>query len=89
MLSNLSEDAEMLFEGIPVGPFKGRVAIERAYSEQPPDDEIVVLNTHEGKRKNVIISEYAWLNDPRTRAGELTIETRGDLIVKLTIRYER
>jgi hypothetical protein len=43
MVSHFSEDAEMYFEGIPVGPFKGRAAIELDYSEQPPDDEIVSL----------------------------------------------
>jgi len=89
MMGQFSEDAEMYFEGIPVGPFKGRSAIEQAYSEQPPDDEIVILSSIEEPRNNLIVGEYAWLKKSKVRAGELRIETKGDLIVKLTIRYER
>ncbi len=88
MVDHFSEDAEMYFEGIPVGPFKGRHAIQRAYSEQPPDDEIVILEAKE-PNNNLIIGEYAWSKNPKARAGELRIETRGELIVKLTVRYER
>jgi hypothetical protein len=47
MTSHFVDGAEMRFEGIPVGPFRGLRAIERAYSVQPPDDEIVVLNVKE------------------------------------------
>jgi hypothetical protein len=47
MTSHFVDDAEMRFEGIPAGPFRGLRAIERAYSMQPPDDEIIVLNAKE------------------------------------------
>jgi hypothetical protein len=47
MTSHFVDDAEMRFEGIHVGPFRGLRAIEGAYSMQPPDDEIVVLNVKE------------------------------------------
>ena len=36
MLSRFTDDAELAFEGVPVGPFRGRDSIERAYAEQPP-----------------------------------------------------
>ena len=68
MASHFSANAEMHFEGIPVGPFKGRAAIERAYSAQPPDDEIVVLRVREGHNSNVIVAEYAWSKNPMLRA---------------------
>ncbi len=89
MVSHFSEDAEIYFEGIPVGPFKGRAAIELAYSEQPPDDEIIVLKVKEGQGKNEVIGEYAWQKNPKVKAGELRIATSGGLIVSLTVRYER
>lgn len=89
MVSHFSEDAEMYFEGIPVGPFKGRAAIELAYSRQPPDDEIVILGVRNEPGKNVIIGEYAWQKNPKVKAGELRITTSGDLIVKMAVRYER
>ena len=40
MVAGFSDDARLVFEGIPVGPFEGRDAIDAAYREQPPDDEI-------------------------------------------------
>ena len=89
MTSHLVDNAEMIFEGIPVGPFKGRRAIEQAYSMQPPDDEIVVLNVREEPGRNVIKCEYAWSKKPKIRAGDLTLTSRGDMIGKLAMRYER
>ncbi len=44
MLDLLADDCELEFVGIPVGPFRGREAIAAAYREQPPDDEIVLLD---------------------------------------------
>ena len=35
MLAELTDDAELVFEGIPVGPFRGREAIRAAYRSQP------------------------------------------------------
>ena len=34
MLAAFAPDAEMVFEGVPVGPFLGRAAIADAYSAQ-------------------------------------------------------
>jgi hypothetical protein len=36
MVAAFAEDAELHFEGVPVGPFVGRDAIDAAYREQPP-----------------------------------------------------
>ena len=47
MLEQFAEDAELAFEGVPVGPFRGKPAIAQAYVDQPPDDEIVILRTNE------------------------------------------
>src|SRR5829696_9589623 len=38
MVDGFTDDAELVFEGIPVGPFRGRAAIAAAYRNQPPDD---------------------------------------------------
>lgn len=89
MTSHFLDNAEMYFEGIPVGPFKGRRAIERAYSMQPPDDQIVGLSVKEEPGRNVIIYEYAWSKKPKVRAGELILTARGEMIEKLIVRYER
>ena len=47
MLELFDEHAELAFEGIPVGPFQGLAAIRSAYREQPPDDELDILEAHE------------------------------------------
>jgi steroid Delta-isomerase len=77
-----AEDAELDFVGIPVGPFRGRAAIAEAYSAQPPDDEIVVL---EDRGDSAV---YAWSRDPERPAGELHLEERDGAIVRLRILYE-
>ena len=80
MASLFAEDAEMVFEGIPVGPFHGREAIGAAYAAQPPDDEIVLLNGD---------GIYAWSKNPETPAGQMFLTERDGEIVRLVIRYDR
>jgi hypothetical protein len=82
-VAGFHDDAELVFEGIPVGPFRGRSAIEAAYRDQPPDDEIVLLEEREG------VGVYAWAHEPLVRAGELRLEADGGLITRLTVVYER
>lgn len=36
MVDGFTEDGELVFEGIPVGPFRGREAIASAYRTQAP-----------------------------------------------------
>jgi ketosteroid isomerase-like protein len=71
MLENFSDDATMVFEGVPVGPFIGRDAIAEAYREQPPDDELDVLDVR--RDGETIVAGYAWHRDPDVRAGELRL----------------
>ena len=77
-----TEDAELEFVGIPVGPFRGRDAIAEAYRGQPPDDEIVVLNDRGDS------AVYAWSRDPERPAGELHLEERDGAIARLRVLYE-
>jgi steroid Delta-isomerase len=80
MVSFFAEDAELVFEGIPVGPFLGREAIGEAYAAQPPDDEIVLLDCE---------GTYAWAKEPEIPAGQLFLTERGGEIARLVIRYDR
>ena len=80
MVAAFSEDAELVFEGIPVGPFSGRDAIGAAYAAQPPDDEIVLLDGD---------GTYAWANDPAAPAGQMFVTERYGEIARLVIRYDR
>ena len=47
MLEQFTEDAELVFEGVPAGPFHGKQAIAAAYASNPPDDEIDVLSSEQ------------------------------------------
>ena len=59
MLAELTADAELVFEGIPVGPFRGREAIGAAYRLQPPDGELELLSVDEDGHGGAS-GPYAW-----------------------------
>jgi len=81
-----TEDAEVRFEGPPVGPFRGRGEIRAAYESRPPDDEVEVRNVRsEGDRT---VADYGWAADQGVRAGELRVAWDGDLIGELVITFE-
>jgi steroid delta-isomerase len=80
MVSAFAEDAELMFEGIPVGPFVGREAIGAAYAARPPDDEIVLLGDD---------GTYAWSSAPDVSAGQMFLTERDGEISRLVIRYDR
>jgi steroid delta-isomerase len=80
MVEAFSEDAELVFEGIPVGPFVGREAIGEAYATRPPDDEIVLLDAE---------GTYAWSSAPDVSAGQMFLTERDGEIARLVIRYDR
>jgi steroid Delta-isomerase len=87
MLEGFGDAAEMEFRGVPVGPFKGKDEIEAAYREQPPDDELRVLDERE--RDGRIEARYAWLDEPDVAAGEMLLTPEGGLIRKLVITFDR
>ena len=84
MLQLVAPDAELEFVGIPVGPFSGREAIGRAYTDQPPDDELVLI-----ERRGDLRAVYAWAKEPARPAGELHLEERDGTIVRIRVLYEQ
>ena len=87
MVEGFASDAEMEFRGVPVGPFHGRDAIESAYREQPPDDELRILEALEPD-DGVIVARYAWAKDPTSQAGEMIISAEDDLIDSLVVTFD-
>jgi len=81
-----TDDAEMRFEGVPVGPFRGRDEIRAAYESRPPDDEVEVRNVREDGDRSV--ADYGWAADEGVRAGELRVTWEGELIRELVITFE-
>ncbi len=84
MVELLAPDAGLEFSGIPVGPFVGRDVIGEAYRDQPPDDEIVLLD-----RLGESSAVYAWAKDPARPAGELHLEERDGAITRIRVLYEQ
>ena len=87
MVAHFTEDVEMSFEGVPVGPFRGRDDIAAAYRARPPDDQLVLLEILENGSDSIDVS-YAWAIAPDHRAGTMAVERRGDLISRLIVRFE-
>jgi steroid Delta-isomerase len=81
-----ADDAEVRFEGVPVGPFRGRDEIQEAYESRPPDDEVEVRNVRTERDRTV--ADYGWAADQGVRAGELRVSWEGDLIRELVITFE-
>ena len=70
---------------MPVGPFEGRDAIAAAYRDQPPDDEIEILDAKE--RDDEVIARYAWAAETDREAGELRLRCAGERIVELVVTF--
>src|SRR5687767_10552133 len=86
MLEQFTEDAELAFEGVPVGPFRGKPAIAQAYADQPPDDEIVILRTRESG-DDFVVADYAWRAEPAARAGSMILRLREAEIDRLLVTF--
>ncbi len=86
MLAHYDEDAELVFVGVPVGPFHGRDAIEQAYLVQPPDDEILLLDERE--EGGELVGGYAWRRNPDVRAGELRLMVEDGRTKRLVVSFD-
>lgn len=86
MLELFAEDAELAFEGVPVGPFRGREAIAAAYRDQPPNDEVRVLGQEE-RDDGVVVARYAWAKEPDTTAGEMRVSHDRETITRLVVTF--
>jgi hypothetical protein len=86
MLAAFTPDAELVFEGAPAGPFVGREAIEEAYREQPPDDEVRLLGPAR-EEGGALVADYAWAREG-TRAGRMILTPRDGAIARLVVTFE-
>ena len=86
MLALFTSDAELVFEGVPVGPFVGREAIAEAYDRQPPDDEVRLLGAPREEAGTLVV-DYAWAREG-TRAGRMLLTPRDGAIARLVVTFE-
>lgn len=87
MADGFTDDAEMELRGVPVGPFVGRDAIAAAYEQQPPDDELRLLEHRQVEGR--IEARYAWLAEPHVAAGEMILTPANGSIRKLVVTFDR
>ena len=80
-----TDDAEGRFEGVPVGPFRGRDEIRAAYEARPPDDEVEIRNVRDDGDRTT--ADYGWKGEPGERAGELRLWWDGACIRELAITF--
>ena len=86
MLERFADDADLVFEGVPAGPFRGRDGIAAAYAAQPPDDQIVTLLVEEGGGD--VSALYAWRREPATVAGRMVLTPRDGYVGRLLVTFE-
>jgi steroid Delta-isomerase len=82
--ASFGEDAVMSFDGVPVGPFRGRHKIATAYQAQPPTDTMSVWSVEEVDAETAF-ARFDWDNGG---AGSMQLRWRDGELVSLTISYE-
>ena len=87
MLEQFAEDAELVFEGVPAGPFHGKETIAAAYASNPPDDEVDVLSSEQAD-DTTVVARYAWRADKGRPAGRMILTSRGEQIVRLVVTFD-
>jgi steroid delta-isomerase len=86
MVEGFGDESELIFEGIPVGPFRGREAVAQAYRDQPPDDIIAVRDAQVSGDE--VTAVYGWERDGYARAGEMRLAVDGDRIRRLVVTFD-
>jgi hypothetical protein len=86
MIAGFAPEAEMVFHGVPVGPYVGREAIANAYAVQPPRDEVRLFG-EPTVTQDAIESAYGWASDGRP-TGRMILSAQDGLIVRLVITFD-
>ncbi len=82
-----SNDAELCFDGVAIGPFHGRAAIEDAYRASPPDDEVLVFGVND-ETDPVVVARYGWRREPAAVAGRILLTPAEGVIARLVVTFE-
>jgi SnoaL-like domain len=86
MLAHFAPDAQLVFEGVPAGPFVGLDAIRTAYAARPPDDQVLLLETPRPEGE-AVAAAYAWAADGQ-RAGRMILTAPEGRVTRLVITFE-
>jgi 8-oxo-dGTP pyrophosphatase MutT (NUDIX family) len=72
-------DGEVVFHGVPVPRTRGRVAIERLFRENGPDDLLVLARAPSGTRVRAR-AVYGWRSRPGLIGGALQVTADGGIV---------
>lgn len=86
LVALFDDDATLEFEGVPVGPFRGRAAIAAAYAAQPPSDTMTILGVR-SDADGTVVEEFSWSSDGGVRSGEMRLTVQGDRIRRLVVSF--
>ena len=81
-----TDDAELAFEGVPAGPLRGQAEIAAAYEQQPPIEELDVIDSSI-EDDGTVIEGVAWRSRPGVRAAEMRITPRNGKIARLVVAF--
>ncbi len=84
LVDTFAPTAVMRFVGIPAGPYVGRDAIARAYTETPPDDTMSIVDVHEAG-PHTAQAAFTW---SRGGGGSMTISWYDGAIIDLTVALD-
>ncbi|GAA1477962.1 hypothetical protein GCM10009623_24080 [Nocardioides aestuarii] len=81
-----SEDAVMVFHGVPAGPFEGRAAIAAAYAADPPDEPLEVVGpvVVDG---DFLVLHFCWVDSGGTGTMRLRLDPAG-LVARLEVSFD-
>ncbi|GAA1812234.1 hypothetical protein GCM10009682_36960 [Luedemannella flava] len=79
-----ADDAVLRFDGVPVGPFRGRPAIVDAYVTQPPMDTMA-LTSMEEIGGDAVRASFEW---DAGGTGNLFLRWAGADVVELVIAFD-
>lgn len=83
-VATFAEEALMTFDGVPVGPFKGREKIAAAYAAQPPTDTMTIWSIEEVAPETAL-ARFDWDNGG---SGSMQVRWRDGEVADLTISFE-
>jgi steroid Delta-isomerase len=86
MIEQFDDRAELVFEGVPAGPFRGRDAIAAAYAARPPDDEVLAL-AEPAIIDSTVVAPYGWRSGGGEAAGRMLLTAAGPRIRRLEVTF--
>jgi hypothetical protein len=82
-VEEFADDAVMRFDGLPVGPFRGRAAILEAYKVQPPMDTMALMS-YEEVGEDAVRAQFEW---DEGGSGKLYLRWTDGRVAELVIAF--